>query len=392
MASTVRLPNTTYPPSTDPGYLMTLRLGSHDYQISAYTTNGSGQKKYLSSNCDPQSFERIRSLTWGLLNAHEARRASLNEPVFQINTITQRGLARTNNTLASHDFLIQPYSQLTADQMASAITLAGEPMQAAAVKAQDVWNTLEKTVREEMGRTPNSVNLSATTPSLPVSTPPSTQPVQPSSSAAPVSPSSPPPPSAPPAPAPVTTPPPPSPAITIFKPAVTATTLNLKDLPLEQRDWYERIPDRAKLRIITDILEVRGYSGGVHEKVWKLFESKVPGQRPSAIVDLLTREQRQLDVRCRAMPSQIPISIRQEAEQLLDAFHQEVTEEALQDKILSLMQKEFERKEQLFQCIREHAVAEGTLIEDWDEQWAQYHFIESNYRFAQALARWLDNN
>ncbi len=391
MTTTVRLPNTTYQPSKDPGYLMTVSLGGRDYQIFAYTTNSNGQKKYLPSNCDPQSFERIRSLTWGLLNAHEARRASLNEPVFQINTITPAGLARTNNTLASHDFLIQPYSQQTADQMASAITLVGQPMQAAAVKVQDVWNTLENTVRQEMGRTPNPVNLPATTPSPPISTPPPSQPVQPSSPA-PASPPSPQPPSAPPAPAPVTTPPPPSPATTIYKPAVTATTLNLKDLPLEQRDWYERIPDRAKLRIITDILEVRGYSGGVHEKVWKLFESKVPGQHPSAVVDLLTREQRQLDVRCRAMPSPIPISIRQEAEQLLEAFHQEVAEEALQDKILSLMQKEFARKEQLFQCVREQAVAEGVAIEDWDIQWAQYHFIESNYRFAQALARWLDNN
>jgi hypothetical protein len=386
MATTAQLP-------TEPGYLMTLRLGSHDYKIFAYTTNGHGQKKYLPSNCDPQSFERIRSLTWGLLNAHEARRAALNEPAFQINTITSKGLARTNNTLASHDFLIQPHSQLTADQMASAITLAGEPMQAAAVKAQDVWNTLEKTVRQEMGRPANPIDLSSTTVTPPVSTTsPTTQPILPPPSPAPVPPPSSPPPSASPAPAPVTTPPAPAPATTIFKPAVTATTLNLKDLPLEQRDWYERIPDRAKLRIITDILEIRGYSGGVHEKVWKLFESKVPGQRPVAIIDLLTREQRQLDVRCRAMPSAIPISIRQEGEQFLDAFHQEVADEALQEKILSLMQKEFARKEHLFQCIRQQAVEEGVAIENWDEQWAQYHFIESNYRFAQALARWLDNN
>ena len=45
MASTVRLPNTTYPPSTDPGYLMTLRLGSHDYQILYIHDKYSGQKK-----------------------------------------------------------------------------------------------------------------------------------------------------------------------------------------------------------------------------------------------------------------------------------------------------------------------------------------------------------
>ena len=56
------------------------------------------------------------------------------------------------------------------------------------------------------------------------------------------------------------------------------------------------------------------------------------------------------------------------------------------------MKKEFERKEELFQCIREQAEAEGVIIADWDAHWAQNHFLDSNYRFVQALARWLDNN
>ncbi len=386
-------PPNAYAVPTEPGYIMTLRLGSNDYQIFAYTRNGDGTKNYLPSSCNPQVFERIRGLTWGLINAHEARRASLNEAPFEINTINTSGLKKRDNNCASHDFLIQPLSSVTADQMASAITLAGQPMQAGAVKAQDVYNTLNQTYRQALGQTPHHQQLS---PPPPVSTTPlaQTQPPQPNSQvpdpAALAHPSTPQPQTVSQIPAP----PPPleAPVIPLYRSPVTATSLNLPGLPSEQQDWYDRIPPRSKLRIVTDILDGRFSQGGIYEKVWKLFESKVPGQPPFAIVDLLTREKRQLALHCRTLPSPIPAAIRHEANQIITAFQQHLVEEAIQEKIVTLMEKEFERKEELFQCIQQQARAEGVVIEDWDRQWAQFHFIENTYRFAQALARWLDNN
>jgi hypothetical protein len=349
---------------------MTLKLGSNDYQIFAYTRNGDRTKNYLPSSCNPQLLERIRSLTWGLLNAHEARRGSLNEAPFEINTIDVSGLKKRDNTYASHDFLIQPLSAGTADQMASAVTLAGHPMQAAAVKAQDVYNTLNQTYRQAMGQTPQPTHLST----APSSTPPHPQPPQ-SNSQIP----------APPAPIE-------APIIPLQQAPAPLTDPTLRGPPSEEQTWYDRIPLRSKLRILTDILNGRASQGGIYEKVWKLFESKVRAQPGFPLLALMEREKREVALRCRTLPSPIPAAIRNEANQIITAYQQHLAEEAIQEKIVTLMEKEFERKEQLFQYIQQQAQAEGVVIEDWDTHWSQHHFIENTYHFSQAVARWLDNN
>ncbi len=398
-STSILTPPKTYPACTDPGYVMTLTLGDSDYQVFAYIEGENGTKNYLPSTCEPQAFEKIRGLTWGLLNAHDSRRSSLNEAPYEIKAVDARGLVKADGTSVSHDFLIQPVSTLVANQVASAISLAGHPMQAAAVKAQDVWTTMEEIIRREMDRPAQPVQLgTSTTTNSPTSnfTPPSSM----SPASTPLS-------------QPITTQPLPesqtsdqnpelhssntptstdSPLIQppLYRAPITATDLNLRGFNFDEANWYERISDRTKLRIVTDILENRCPVGGVYEKVWKLFELKVRNNPSSNIIGLLAQEKTRLSMRCRILPSLIPPLIRREAGQLIDAFHQDLEEEALQEKILSLMEKEFERKEQLFDCIHEQAEAEGIVIEDWDRKWAQYHYIENTHRFVQALARWLD--
>jgi hypothetical protein len=415
----VLTPPKTYPACTDPGYVMTLMLGGSDYQVFAYIEGENGTKNYLPSTCSPEVFEKIRGLTWGLLNAHDSRRSSLNEKPFEMKAVNARGLNKADGTTVSHDFLIQPVSTLVADQMASAISLAGHPMQAAAVKAQDVWTTMEEIIRREMGLPTQPVQLgttSSTNPPTPHLPPPSSTPSTPTRPS--------PPSITPPASQTqlnLTGPTPSSPPLMAqqssqistqnphlissnspesnsgvqlppYRGPITATDLNLRGFKWDQSDWYERIPDRTKLRIVTDILENRSPVGGIYEKVWKMFEVKVCNQPSSTILGLLDQEKKRLSIRCRALPSPILPTIRREAAQIIAAFHQGLEEEALQEKMLLLMEKEFERKEQLFDCIRQQAEAEGVVIEGWDRRWAQYHYIENTHRFVQALTRWMDIN
>jgi hypothetical protein len=420
----VLTPPKTYPACTDPGYVMTVTLGGSDYQVFVYTEGANGTKNYLPSTCNPQAFEKIRGLTWGLLNAHDSRRSSLNEKPVEMKAVNARGLNKADGTTVSHDFLIQPVSTLVADQMASAISLAGHPMQAAAVKAQDVWTTMEEIIRQEMERPTQPIQLgTATSTNPPISPlpPPSSTPSTPTpSSPLSMTPqssqisaqnpqlnltgptSSSPPPMAPPSSQISTQNPQLIPSnspesnsgvqLPPYRAPVTATDLNLRGFKWDQSDWYEQIPDRTKLRIITDILENHSPVGGIYEKVWKMFEVKVLNQPSSNILGLLAQEKTRLSIRCRALPSPILPTIRRETAQIIAAFHQGLEEEALQEKMLLLMEKEFERKEQLFDCIRQQAEVEGVVIENWDRRWAQYHYIENTHRFVQALTRWLDIN
>lgn len=180
--------STQYPACAEPGYVTTLTVGGRVYQIFACIEEPNGTKNYLPSNCNPQTFEKIQSLTSGLINAHEARRQSLNEAPYDLKMLDVRGLMKADNTLVSHDFLIQPVSLLIADQMASAISLAGQPMQAPAVKAIDIWTTMEELIQNEIGGTSRPAQLpiqNIPTPSSPLptstnSTPPETdQPLDP---------------------------------------------------------------------------------------------------------------------------------------------------------------------------------------------------------------------
>jgi len=95
----------------------------------------------------------------------------------------------------------------------------------------------------------------------------------------------------------------------------------------------------------------------------------------------------QLKIQCNNLPSPILHPIRRQANAIINS-----SEEDLQVQIREFMTEEFERKEELYQCIREQAEAEGIAIEASDRGWAQNHALENTHRFVQGLARWLDNN
>src|ERR1700722_13769302 len=139
--------------NSQPGYITTICFGGTNYHVSAYSEEGNGNKRYLPVNCDQQSFEKIKNLTSGLLNAHEAHRVALKEAAYALKASDSQGLIKLDNTTVSHDFFIEPISSPLANQMANAVSLPDHPLQASAVKAQDVWNALEGIIRGEIGET-----------------------------------------------------------------------------------------------------------------------------------------------------------------------------------------------------------------------------------------------
>src|SRR3990167_7974346 len=124
MASSVTLtPPQSFPTPTDPGYIMSLTLAGKTYHILAYCEDENGGKTYLPS--DNESFEKVRSLAWGLFNAHDYHRKATNGSFEDVKEVDKRGLIKNNGSIFSHDFAIAPYSTSVAEQMQSSLTLAG---------------------------------------------------------------------------------------------------------------------------------------------------------------------------------------------------------------------------------------------------------------------------
>lgn len=386
-----RIPSPATP--SQPGYISTVSLRSGRYKVFAYTLNPDGSRTYLPDNCDPQTMEKVRTLVSGLLNAHDSKCQQSNEPPFEIRGMDSRGLIKQDNTLVSHDFTIQPYSQQIADQMANSLNLYGRPCPAASIKAQDLWNTLDDAVRTGIN-TPAlyshpspSANPSQPTPS-PMGSIPSSSSLQPTPSPAGITPSSPlqptpssanapnHPPQTPVTPPPCTIPP-------------TSIDQDLANIDLQQPNWYEQIPLRTKLRIVRDVSKGRSPLGGVYEKVWNHF---IPPQG-NGVLTALANEEKRLAREARRLPSAIPSAIRQKAESIYDFFKTDpLNGSALKQKIHSLIGSDFPHKEQLYRRVRQQALAEGKRIEEGDQQWAQNHYADDPRLFVQALARWLDND
>ena len=373
-------------PYLDPTVLMTLSFGGHNYQIFAYIEENNGIKTYLSSHTDPQAIAKIRDLTLGLLDAHDLRRQSLNEAPYDLKRLDAKGLTKADNTTISHDFLIQPLSPVVADQMTNAISSTGHPIQASTVKANDVWVSMEEIIRREMGRPNQSVQCPTST-NLPTSNsstssqPPMSQPLsqlsnstlsQNSINVGPNSNNQ------------------TQIQIPSYQKPITASDLDLHSVNFDDPNWYEDLPERQKLRIVTDILSCRCPVGGIYQKVWNLFGAKARAQS-TYVSTLLKHEKIVLSEHCEMLPSRIPPTLRQQASQFIETFYQARDQETLKKEIRVFMEKEFERKEQLLKYLREQAIAEGFVIENLDREWAQYHYLENTYRFIQALARWLDN-
>jgi hypothetical protein len=345
------------PGSGQPGYINTVSFRGARYKIFAYVEEADGRKRYLPDHCDPQTMEKVRTLVNGLFNAHDSRLHGANEASCEIQGMDARGLLRRDNTVVSHDFNIQPYSQQIAEQMTNTLSLYGRNVQPATIKALDLWNTLDDAIR-------SGVNAPAPSPqATPPPPPPSNNAIP--NPAPPNAPNTPPPPSAPP----------------------TSIDLDLGNVDLQQPNWYEQIPLRTKLRIVRDVASGTSPLGGVYAQVWNHFAT---GR--DALSALKSEEKRLTRASQEQLPSAIPPQTRQKAEHIYEAFKRRREALYLRQKAEELMSSDFPRKETLYRRIREQALAEGKRIEEWDQQWAEYHYAEDPRLFVQALARWLDND
>ena len=366
-------------PTTDPGHIMTVSLGGKTYKAVAYYTDASGVKTELQFNTDPQTMAKIKALTQGLLDAHEARRVASHTPHVDMKGLIREGLSRADSSIVSHDFAIQPFSLQIAGQMARELSDSRFTFQDSTVKAIDVWNRLEETItRSSSPYTPPPAAAAGSS----VTPQPPTPPIAGTNAQAGTPPT-------------VPASPPPS-LIRRYSPE-----LDLPGLDFNKADWYETLPIRQKYRIVNDIVEARAPGGRIYEKVWMVFQSRVQqsqqigqpaGNVSVQVMKLLERERRALKTEVERSLSIISQGIRSKADRIITTFHTLYPEQPVEQLIQEFMQQEFARKEILLRYIYEHAIAEQVRIEDWDHQWAQNHYCDDSHRFVQALARWLDNN
>jgi hypothetical protein len=377
----------------EPGYVSTVSLKSGNYKIFVYIEQADGSKTYLPPHFDAQTLEKVKNLTVGLLNAHDTRRLSLNEDPYDIQALDASGLIKKDNSVISHDFLIQPVSIELANQMTDDLTLLGKTAEASTIKATDLWCTMEEVIRGGMNGSIVSNSVPENPPVNTASTSSTVnqgEPLPPSSNPSTSSQESPSPANSNATPQPI-----PAPKLP------TSIDLDLEGHDLSQPNWYEDLDAPLKLRIIHEVALGRSPKDGVYEKIWNHFVAKALELRQSNpastanVFTLLEREQKRLSKRCRQKyktTTRIPYPTRQKAENIYEAYMHKHADFELKEKINAFMLKEFEHKEELFQRLREQADAEEVQIADWDRDWAKYHYNDDSRRFVQAVARWLDND
>ncbi len=348
--------------NTTPGYITALSLGGKDYAVIAYREEADGTKTYLPANLDQQEHEKLRSLAWALFNTHDLKRKALNEPLFDGKFADARGLTKSDNSIVSHDFAISPLSQPIADSMAPFTQV-----QADTVKTQDVWNSIERIFRNVAPIQAPPAQPAAPTPA----TPPPSQPA----------------PIVPPAPQP-------APVLSLeLPPLPTSLELDLHGHDFTQDDWFEKINVRQRLRIIDEIINARCPGRGIYEKAWKYFEKKATEAQMPNVSNYLYAERRKLIPLGQAIPSNIEISIRNEAQGIIDQYRTYLRDQShLHARINILITKDFNCKDELYFRLYQQAIAEGVVIESWDQEWAKHHYLDNTERFIQALTGWLDNN
>jgi hypothetical protein len=329
------------------------------YKVYAYIEGADGTRIDLPASFDPQAFQTIFSLTQGLLNAHDSKRQSLSE-AYEIKGLDACGLIKEDGNAVSHDFAIHPTAPTVAEPMANLLTRSGKPIEATAIKAQDIWNMLEEEVRKGM-QTSNPSN-----PLHPITSP---------------------------SPQPQSTKPPATPH------HCTSPGIDLKHFNLESSDWYSQLPDSLKLRILKQTRKGIVPAGSIYAKAWYYFkdinekERKKDSNSP-AIITLLQNEIDRLESKLQNPTLKISERTRKAAESIYDLFTEG---KEIQGEIDNLMLypfsdgKEDVYKDFLFMRIREQAKREGIPIADWDDLWAQHHYKEDPRRFVEALVHWLDD-
>lgn len=130
-------------------YTDTFTGQSGPYNVIAYIKNSDGTRTYFPTDCEPETTQKISSLVKALLDAHSAKQQQENAPAYGIKKMNASGLVKTDNSIISHDFRIQPISPQLAAEMQTTLDSGTE---ASSVKALDIWNAFETTVRNAIQR------------------------------------------------------------------------------------------------------------------------------------------------------------------------------------------------------------------------------------------------
>lgn len=129
-----------------------LAFNGGSYKVIAYFEDDQGIRTYLPANVQQNTLNKIKDLTWGLLNAHNLYRETRRQAPYAIKTIDAAGLIKMDNSIVGHDFSISSISQTASffpGHVARSLTdVAVQPLDPAAIKAQDIWQALEFTMRQ----------------------------------------------------------------------------------------------------------------------------------------------------------------------------------------------------------------------------------------------------
>ena len=149
--------------------MFSLPVGGTQYGVRAYYQDINGKKTYLPAAIDAHVRSQLQELALNLCSAHDYLRNSKKQAPYVIQTLESAGLRTTDHRLVDHDFNIATVDPSFADQTAASLVQAGHPpIEASAVKAIDIWNTMEALLRHNtFSFSPNHSRPSSPAPSAP---------------------------------------------------------------------------------------------------------------------------------------------------------------------------------------------------------------------------------
>lgn len=180
---------------------------------------------------------------------------------------------------------------------------------------------------------------------------------------------------------------------------VLPSQLQLRDHDFETPDWYETIPQRTRLRLLTNLWEP--YRNGqtctmnqpperrVRERFENIFDRMPPYLKQHSSSALLTlQEYRRLKRQCDHNPYSLPEETVPIALRFLSRLKQRAPQEELRELI-----DQIPVDEEFFRYFEEQIEAEQILTAEFDRsEWARAHFKDHIERFAFVLERYLDNH
>jgi hypothetical protein len=345
------------------------------YEVLVLLEDEHGKPMELSAPFDTDTVAKTTRYVENLVHVHQLQQtktgiASPTE-IIEINT---KGIQRKDKSEQNHDFLVEPLDAPLAGRLATEFEQQGTTIAASALKAQDIWDHLEKNLLQKAKTMiPPSPPSTTATSDAPTPTATTTR-KDPDADDAGSNRT-----------AQGTTATPPAPAAARL---ANATQAALESDPTWQEDapdWYERIPTRVLIPIYQNILA--GRCGPIEDKVAARLEE---GRRKQALGLLVKQETlipRIIEVlkkrRSETGPALTPLQAQ--VERIIDFYYQHRRNSQVKRDLLALP-----KEDKMYECLYEQALAEGLSIDRTAEpDWAEKHFCDNIDRAVQALQRYL---